>query len=121
MGLTTGDLLRFVEVLEIFMVHANFNGVLCTKEEWSSTFETKDNCSQFLIIDIVVLFSWLETAAVEADRVNAVSKFLGNDSSKGISRGICSKDELSGPVRGTKDWGGGTDVFQGEESILFSI
>ena len=111
MGLMTSDLLGFAEVLEVFMIHANFNSVLHAKEEWASTFEPKDNRSQFLIMDIIVLLSRLETVTVEANRVNAVSKFLGDDSSKGPPRGIGFKDELLGPVRGMKDGGGGADVF----------
>jgi hypothetical protein len=121
MGLMAGDLLGFAEVLEVFMIHANFDSVLHAEEEWVSTFESKDNHSQFLIIDVIVLLSGLEATTVEADRVNAISEFLGDDSSKGIPRGIGFEDESSGPVRGVKDGGRGADVFEGEESILFSV
>jgi hypothetical protein len=62
-------------------------------------------------MDIIVLFSWLKAATVETNRVNAVGKLLGDDSSKGISRGVSFKDELLCPVRGIKDRGGGTDLF----------
>jgi hypothetical protein len=62
-------------------------------------------------VNIIVLFSWLEAAAVEANGVDAISEFLGDNSTKGIARGICFKDETLSPVGCAKDRGGGTDMF----------
>jgi hypothetical protein len=44
-GLMTGDLLRFMEILEVFMVSANFDGMLCAKEKQPSTSKAKNNGS----------------------------------------------------------------------------
>jgi hypothetical protein len=55
-GLTAGDFLWFMEILEVFMVCANLNGMLCAEEEQLTTFEAKDNCGQFFIMDVIVLF-----------------------------------------------------------------
>jgi hypothetical protein len=54
-GLMDGDFLWFTEILEVFMVCVNLNGMLCAEEEWLTTFEAKDNCGQFFIMDIIVL------------------------------------------------------------------
>jgi hypothetical protein len=54
-GLMASNFLWFAEILEVFMVCVNLNGMLCAEEEWLTTFEAKDDCGQFFIIDIIVL------------------------------------------------------------------
>ena len=102
------------------MVSANFNSVLHTEEEGATTFETKDDRSEFFIMDIIVLFSRLETSTVEANGVDAISEFLGDDYSKSKFRGISFKNEMACPIRGTKDGKGGANLFQDKEGILFA-
>jgi hypothetical protein len=108
-----------MEVLQVFMVSANFNSVLHTEEEGATTFETKDDRSEFFIVNIIVLFRRLETSTVKANGVDAISEFLGDDCSKNKSRGISFKDEMACPIGGTKDGGGGANLFQDKKGILF--
>jgi hypothetical protein len=55
-GLSTSNLLQLAEVLEIFVIGVNFDGVRGTKKEGSTTFESKQDGCEFLVMGIVVLF-----------------------------------------------------------------
>lgn len=55
--LSSCDLLWFAEVLEVFVVCADFDWVFCTKEKWPSTFESKDNAGKFFVVGVIILFS----------------------------------------------------------------
>jgi hypothetical protein len=55
-GLSTSNLLQLAEVLEIFVIGVNFDGVHGTKKEGSTTFESEQDGCKFLVVGIVVLF-----------------------------------------------------------------
>ena len=76
---------------------------MAAKEEGLAHFKAKENGCKFLVMSIVVMLGWKETATVEANRVNTIVELLGNDCSKGLTRGVSFKDELFGPIRGVKD------------------
>jgi len=54
-GLLAGNFLWFAEVLEVLVICEHFNRVLCTKKEGASTFKAKDDASEFLVMDIIVV------------------------------------------------------------------
>jgi hypothetical protein len=56
-GLLTSNLLRLVEVLEILMIGADLDGMRGSKKEGLTTFESKQDSCEFLVVGIVVLFS----------------------------------------------------------------
>jgi hypothetical protein len=87
-GLSTSNLLRLAEILEILVVGANLNQLCSTEEEGSTTLESEQDCCEFLVVGIVVLFSGEETSGVEGDRVNSIVKLLRDDGSEGVSRGV---------------------------------
>jgi hypothetical protein len=62
MGLATSDLLGLMEVLEVLVVSMNLNRVCHSEEQGATTLEPKDNCSKFLVMGIIVLFSREETS-----------------------------------------------------------
>jgi hypothetical protein len=55
--LSASDLLWLAEVLEILVISAHFNRVRSSKEEGATTFEPKQDSSEFLIVSVIVLFS----------------------------------------------------------------
>jgi hypothetical protein len=92
-GLAAGDLLRLVEILEILVVGSNLNRLCSTEEEGSTTLESKEDRCEFLVMGVIVLFCWKEASGVEGNRVDSIVKFLQNDGSKGVSRGVGFKDK----------------------------
>jgi hypothetical protein len=84
-GLAARDFLQFSEVLEVFVVSADMNWMLSTKEEWTATFEAKDHSKELLVMGVVVGFGQKEAAGVESDRVEPVVIFLGDDYSQGVA------------------------------------
>jgi len=46
------------EVLKVFVISADTNGICGAKEQWAATFASKDYTSKFLVIRVVVLFCW---------------------------------------------------------------
>jgi hypothetical protein len=56
-GLSTGNLLRLVEVLEILVVGANLNQLCSSKKEGSTTFESEQDGYEFLVMGVVVFLS----------------------------------------------------------------
>jgi hypothetical protein len=61
-GLMASDLLRLAEVPEILVVGSHFDRLCGAEEEGSTTFESKENRCEFLIVGVVVLFGGEETA-----------------------------------------------------------
>jgi hypothetical protein len=57
-GLPTSDLLRLVEVLEVFMICLNMNGMVSAKEVGAATFEPIYDGGHLFVMDVVVPFSW---------------------------------------------------------------
>jgi hypothetical protein len=55
-GLSASDLLRLSEVLKVFVVSADLDGVHGSKEERSTTFKPEQHGSKFLVMGVVVLF-----------------------------------------------------------------
>jgi hypothetical protein len=55
-GLSAGNLLRLVEILEILVVGANLNRLCSSEKEGSTTLESKQDGCEFLVVGIVVLF-----------------------------------------------------------------
>jgi hypothetical protein len=55
-GLTTSNLLWLAEILEVLVIGADFNGVCGSKKEGSTTFESKQDGSEFLVVGVIVLF-----------------------------------------------------------------
>jgi hypothetical protein len=92
-GLSASNLLQLAEVLEIFVVGANFNWLCRAKEEGSTTLEAEQDGCEFLVMGIVVLFSQEETAGVEGDGVDSIVELLRDDGSEGVSRGVGFKDK----------------------------
>jgi hypothetical protein len=87
-GLSARDLLRLTEILEVFVVSTNANRVFSTEEEWSATFEAKNNTKELLVVGVVVGFCRKETAGVEGDGMKTVVIFLGDNHSQGVARGV---------------------------------
>jgi hypothetical protein len=56
-GLSTSNLLRLAEILEILVVGSNLDWLCSTEEEGSTTLESKQDGCEFLVVGIVVLFS----------------------------------------------------------------
>jgi hypothetical protein len=59
-GLSTSNLLQLVEVLEVFMIRVDLNGVCSSKEKGTTTFEPKKDGGKFFIMGVVVLFGGKE-------------------------------------------------------------
>jgi hypothetical protein len=74
--LSTSNLLRLAEILQIFVVGTDFNGVCGSKKEGATTFESKEDSGEFLVVGVVVLFGGEETVRVEGDRVGSIVKLL---------------------------------------------
>jgi hypothetical protein len=55
-GLSTSNLLQLMEVLEVFVVGADFDGVHSSKEEGATTFEPEQDGCEFLVMGVIVLF-----------------------------------------------------------------
>jgi hypothetical protein len=55
--LSASNLLWLAEVLEILVIGADLDGVCSPEEERSTTFESEQNCCEFLVVGVVVLFS----------------------------------------------------------------
>jgi hypothetical protein len=120
-GLVASDLLRLAEVLEILVVGSNLDRLCSAEEEGSTTFESKENRCEFLVVGVVVLFGWEETSGVEGDRVNSIVKLLRDDGSEGVSRGVGFKDKSFQPVGATKCRKCSTRVLQALESLLLAF
>jgi hypothetical protein len=120
-GLSTSNFLRLTEVLEIFVVGANFDGLSSAKEERAATFKSKQDGCEFLIMGIIVLFGGEETAGVEGNGEDTVIELLRDDGSEGISRGVCFKDKAFGPVGATKRRECSARIFQALEGLLFAF
>jgi hypothetical protein len=58
MGLSAGDFLGLVEVLEIFVISSDVNGMVGAQEVGVAAFESIDDGGHFFIVDVVVSFSW---------------------------------------------------------------
>jgi hypothetical protein len=110
-----------MEVLQVFVVSADTNGVFCSKEQWAATLEAKNHAEQLLIVSVVVDFGGKEAAGVEGDWVQAIIMLLGNNDPKCISRCIHVKDELSIPIRSPEDRMGSATVFQGQKGLFTVI
>ena len=110
--LSAGYFLQFMKVLEILVVREHSNWVFSPEEERMAAFESKDYTSEFLIVDVVVLFGREETSRMECDGVHSVCMFLGDHHTKSIARCIGVHDERFGPVRGFQNWFACTDLFQ---------
>jgi hypothetical protein len=54
-GLSTSNLLRLVEVLEVLVVSVNLDWLCSSKEEGSTTLEPEQDCCKFLVMGVVVL------------------------------------------------------------------
>jgi hypothetical protein len=61
-GLSSSNLLRLVEVLEVFVVGVNLDWLCSTKEEGSTTFEAEQDSCEFFVVGVIVLFGGEETA-----------------------------------------------------------
>jgi hypothetical protein len=61
-GLSTSNLLRLAEVLEVFVVGANLNRLCSAEEEGSTTLESEQDGCEFLVVGVVVLFCGEETS-----------------------------------------------------------
>jgi hypothetical protein len=57
-GLSTSNLLRLAEVLEILVVGANLNRLCSSKKEGSTTLESEQDGCEFLVVGVVTLFSF---------------------------------------------------------------
>jgi hypothetical protein len=55
-GLSAGDLLWLVEVLEVLVVGTDLNGIRGSEEERSTTFEPEQYGGQFFVVGVIVLF-----------------------------------------------------------------
>jgi hypothetical protein len=84
-GLSTSNLLRLAEILEIFVVGSNLDWLCSTKEEGSTTLESEQDSCEFLVMGVVVLFGGEETSGVEGNWVNSIIKLLRDDGSEGVS------------------------------------
>jgi hypothetical protein len=56
-GLSACDFLWLMEVLKVFMVGSNVNGVFCAKEVGATAFEPIDDGGHLFIVDVIVSFS----------------------------------------------------------------
>jgi hypothetical protein len=115
-GLPARDLLRLAEILEVFMVGANADGVFGTEEKRATTLETENNTKEFLVMGVVVGFCWEETAGMEGNRVQPVLVFLGDDDPESVAGCVRVENKLSVPVGCAQDGMHGTTLFQGAES-----
>jgi hypothetical protein len=93
LGLSARDLLRFAEVLEVFVVGADADRVLSTKEEWAATFETKDDAKEFLIMSVIIGFCREETVRVESNGMKPILVFLGDDYPESVAGGVGVEDK----------------------------
>jgi hypothetical protein len=57
-GLFAHDLLRLVEILEVFVISSDGDGMIGTKEVKVCAFESIYNGGHFFIVDIIVSFGW---------------------------------------------------------------
>jgi hypothetical protein len=57
-GLLASNLLGLVEVLEVFMVCLDVDGMIGSKEVGAATFESIYNGGHFFVVDVVVSFGW---------------------------------------------------------------
>jgi hypothetical protein len=57
-GLPASDLLWLTEVLEVFMICSNVDGMVGAEEVGAAAFESIYNGSHLFIVDVVVSFSW---------------------------------------------------------------
>jgi hypothetical protein len=55
-GLSTSNLLRLAKILEILVIGLNLNRLCSTEKEGSTTFESKQDGCEFLVVGVVVLF-----------------------------------------------------------------
>jgi hypothetical protein len=114
-GLVAHDFLWLLEVLEVFVVSADANRMLGTKEEGMAALETEDDTEELFVVGIVVGFCWKETAGVEGNGMKPVLIFLGDDDSQGIARGVRVEDKLTVPIGCAQDGLGGATLFQSLE------
>jgi hypothetical protein len=75
-SLAASDLLWLAKILEILVVGSDLDRLCSTEEEGSTTLESKEDCCEFLVVSVVVLFSGEETSGVEGDWVNSIVKLL---------------------------------------------
>jgi hypothetical protein len=57
-GLPACDFLWLTEVLEVFVVGSNVNGVFSAEEVGATTFKPIDDSGHLFIVDVVVSFGW---------------------------------------------------------------
>jgi hypothetical protein len=55
-GLPPCNLLWLTEILEVFVIHSNVNGVVHTEEVGATTLEAVDDGSHLFIVDVIVSF-----------------------------------------------------------------
>ena len=110
-SLSPSYFLWFLEVLKVFVICKDFDGVLHTQEEGASTFEAKDDASEFFIMNIIILFSREEAPRVKHDRIHAIVVFLSNDHPQCITRCISMHDKGFQPVGGFQYWLTCTDML----------
>jgi len=96
------NFVRLAEVLEVFMISSYTNGMFHSKKEGATTFKSKDNCSEFFVMCIVVALGREKTTGVESNGVNPIQEFLHEDSTEGVSGGVCFHNELLFPIRRTE-------------------
>jgi hypothetical protein len=61
-GLSSSNLLRLAEILEVFVVGANLDWLCRAKKEGSATFKPKQDSCEFLVVGVIVLFGREEAA-----------------------------------------------------------
>ena len=72
--MTMGKALFGVEIDEIIVVHPDFKGFRMSFKVVTEGFKGMNNGEKFLIMDIVILFSWEEQLGEVSDRMPAVKK-----------------------------------------------
>jgi hypothetical protein len=82
-GLPPSNLLWLTEVLKVFVICLDMNGVVSAKEVGAATLEPIYDGGHFLIVDIIVSFGGQEGTGVESYRVFFAVELLTDDHTEG--------------------------------------
>ena len=77
------EVLRIPEICEILMISENLKGKRIAKEVLAPFLQCGHNCKEFLVVDFVVVFCFVETLRAEGNREPFAINFLRKDSTVG--------------------------------------
>src|SRR5258708_19666481 len=119
LGLASCDFLWLTEILEVFVICADHDGMISAKEIQATTFEAVYNGCHFFIMDVIVLFRREESSRVECNWVSSICEFLANDDTESEIGCVSIHKELFRPIWGSENWIGATYVFYCVKAGLF--